>query len=366
MIGQKGIPSKGGGIEIHVEELSRGLVKAGHEVFVFTRPNYSDKNLKEYKGVKLMSLPSVGTKHLDAITHTFFSSLKVVFSRKYDVVHFHGIGPSSMIWLIRFLRPDLKVVSTFHCQDYYHKKWGFFAKMYLKFGEYLCCKLPHKIITVSKQLKKYTEKKYNRKADYIPNGVNVPELVEAEKITEKWGLVKGSYILVVSRLVRHKGIHHLIKAYNSLDTDKKLVITGDSVFTDDYVGELKDLAKDNSNIIFTGKQTGRVLEELFSNAYIFVQPSETEGMSIALLEAMAYSLPVIISDIPENLEPTQGTAFIFTNKDHESLKDEINFVLKNEEKAKEFGKRAQRVIKDRYNPQDITKKTIELYNSFIQ
>jgi glycosyltransferase involved in cell wall biosynthesis len=128
MIGQKGIPSKGGGIEIHVEELAIRLVNSGHEVSVFTRPNYSDKNLKEYKGVKLISLPSVGTKHLDAITHTFFSSLRVVFSKKYDVVHFHGIGPSSMIWLVRFLRPNLKVVTTFHCQDYYHKKWGYHIK----------------------------------------------------------------------------------------------------------------------------------------------------------------------------------------------------------------------------------------------
>jgi glycosyltransferase involved in cell wall biosynthesis len=161
MIGQKGIPSRGGGVEKHVEDLSTRLVNAGHEVLAYTRPSYTEKHLKEYKGVRLISLPSVKTKNLDAISHTFLACLHLIFRiRKVDIVHFHAIGPSSLLLLIKIFRPGIKIVSTFHCQDYFHQKWGFFAKTYLKLGEYICCKFSDKTIAVSEELKKYAEKKY--------------------------------------------------------------------------------------------------------------------------------------------------------------------------------------------------------------
>ncbi len=366
MIGQKGLPAQSGGIEKHVEELSTRLVQAGHEVSVFTRPNYTEKNQENYKGIKLISLPSINTKHLDAISHTFLATLKVIFSRKYDLVHYHGIGPSSLIWLVRLFRPGLPVVSTFHCQDYYHQKWGLLSRTYLKIGEYMCCKLPDKVITVSQGLKEYTEKKYQRQADYIPNGVNIYPAREAKNIQEKWGLLPGEYILSVSRLVRHKGIHHLIQAYQKLDTDKKLVIVGESVFTDDYCREIKKMAGSNSNIIFTGKQTGEVLQELYSNAFLFAQPSESEGLSIALLEAMSYSLPAIVSNIPENLEVAGEESFSFRSGDPKDLADKLKFALDNPKELRTKGEKEKERISREYNWENITSETISLCQSVLK
>ncbi len=365
MIGQKGIPAQSGGIEKHVGELATRLVKAGHEVYVYTRPNYTDKNLKTYQGVNLISLPSINSKHLDAITHTFLASIHAVFSRKYEVVHYHGIGPSSLLFLVKILRPGLPVTSTFHCQDYYHQKWGIFARMYLKFGEYMCCKFADKVIAVSHGLKDYAEKKYRRKVDYIPNGVNIYPSLEAKEITEKWGLVSGEYILSVSRLVRHKGIHYLINAYNELKTDKKLVIVGEGAFTDDYTRKIKKLAQDNPNIIFTGKQSGNTLMELYSNAYIFAQPSESEGLSLALLEAMSYGLPVLVSDIPENLEPSGEAGISFRSGDEKDLKEKLNYALSHPSQIKNKGKKAQKRINSEYSLENITKNTLGLYRSML-
>lgn len=366
IIGQKGIPVKYGGVERHVEDLSVRLVERGLEVLAYTRPNYTPKRLKNYKGVQLQSIPSLPTKHLDAISHTFLAILDLAFRQKdVDVVHFHSIGPSSLIWLLKLLRPKLPIIATFHTQCYHHGKWGGFAKAYLKFGERMICSLPNKTITVSKGLFKYASEKYSGNFVYIPNGVAKKEPAELKEIA-KWGLVRGEYFLVVSRLVRHKGVHHLIKAYNQLKTDKKLVIVGASAFTDDYIKELLVLAAPNQKIIFTDNQEGPVLEELFSNAYLFVQPSESEGLSIALLEAMAYNLPVVSSDIPENLEVIEDAGVIFENKNADDLAVKLQYCLENIEVLNVKKAQAMKKVLKEYDWEGIVDQIIWEYKKIVK
>ena len=362
-IGQKGIPSKSGGVEKHVEELSVKLARAGHEVFVYTRPNYTEASLKKYKGVNLISIPSIGTKRLDAISHTFRVCFDVA-KREADLVHFHSIGPSSLIWLIKLLRPNLPIVATFHTRCYQHKKWGVFAKAYLKFGEFMICILPDVTVAVSNSLADYVKKEYGTKAAYIPNGVSIPENEPVSAI-KQWGLTKNNYILTVSRLVRHKGVHYLIDAYKQLGTNKKLVIVGDSSFTDDYVQELKKLAGGNKNIIFTGGQSGKVLNELFSNAYLFVQPSESEGLSIALLEAMAYEKAVLVSDIPENLEAVGEIGFSFKNKSVQHLKNKLDYLLTQPSLVDLHGRLGKERVKKYYSWRNISGDILTIYSQEI-
>ncbi len=364
-IGQKGIPSISGGVEKHVEDLSVHLTKEGHKVIVYTRRNYTDPNLKEFKGVKLINLPSISTKHLDAISHTFLSVLDVVFKRKVDVVHFHSIGPSLIILLLKIFRPTLPVVFTFHTQCYLHKKWGRFARFFLKLGEMIGINLADEIITVSQNLKKYVFEKYDREAIYAPNGTVLRRKITPDEIKKKWGLEKDSYILVVSRLVRHKGIHFLIKAFKKIETNKKLVIVGEGAYTDDYVKELRKLAQKDERIIFTGLQTGKTLWELFSNAFCFVQPSQSEGLSIALLEAMSFELPVLVSDIPENLEAIKGAGKTFKNSNVESLRENLEKMIKNVKETKLLGEHACQVIAKYYCWDKISQKVIKTYQKAI-
>ncbi len=364
IIGQKGIPSKGGGVEKHVEMLSKYLVNNDNKVFVYTRSNYTKKSLKSFNGVKLISLPSIKSKHLEAISHTFLALLDLI-RRKPDIIHFHSIGPSSLIWFAKLLKPNTPIITTFHCQDYYHKKWNLLARIYLKFGELLTCKLPEKTITVSKNLARYTYKKYKKIATYIPNGVEIIKHEPVDIIKSKWGLSKNSYILSVSRLIEHKGIHYLIEAFSKLKTNKKLVITGDGYYTDKYVLKLKQLAKNNANIIFTGNQGGKSLRELFTNTYLFVQPSTSEGLSIALLEAMASKNAVLVSDIKENKEVIGRTNFSFKNKNVLSLQQKLNYLLKNKNKIQKEKLKSIKRIKSEYNWQTITNDTIKTYRNAI-
>ena len=362
-IGQKGVPAlRGGGVEKHVESLALSLVKLGHDVFAYTRPNYIDRKIKSYKGVNLISLPSIGGKNLDAISHTLFACLNLIF-RKTDIIHFHSIGPSSLIWLVRLFKPNTPIISTFHSQCYHNDKWGSFARRYLRFGEKMACKKADKVIVVSKPLGDYVKKNYPG-ADYVylPNGVNRAEILEAKAIKEKWGLEKGSYLISVSRLVKNKGLELLVSSFRELNIDKKLVIVGGG----DLEPELKRLAGNDKRIIFTGVQAGEALAELFSNAYLFVQSSESEGLSISLLEAMSYGLPCIVSDIEANLEAVDSKANTFKNANKDSLKRSILAILnKSDEVLVEEGKELSKIVYAKYYWPKITEKIEALYKESL-
>ncbi len=364
-IGQKGIPAKSGGIETHVDFLSRGLVQLGHEVFVYTRPWYTDKKMAEYQGVKLISLTTVQTKHFDAIVHSFLASIHAIF-HNFRVIHYHGVGPALCAWIPRLFKPSVKVVVTFHCIDRKHQKWGIIARMALRLGEWISCAFSHKTITVSKTLRNYCEEVYDAETIYIPNGVEVQSPASHNIISEKLGLEKGSYILFLSRLVRHKGAHLLIDAYKRLQTDKKLVIAGGSAFTDDYVKEVKTLAAGDPNIIFTDVQAGTDLwRELYANAYCFVLPSMSEGLPIVVLEAMSFGAPVLASDIPENKEiiGENKFGFLFKNKSLADLQDKLDYLLNHQTEAQARAVAGLELVKENYNWPKIISQVDSVYQS---
>lgn len=368
-IGQKGIPAKFGGVERHVEELAVRMAQQGHEVFVYSRKNYVDKNIKEYKGVKLIFIPTIGTKNLDAISHTFFSIVHTLF-HKYDTIHFQSIGPTSLAWIVKLFKRKTKLIATFHCQDYYHQKWGWLAKKYLMFGEWVACTVPDATIVVSKLLKDYVYKKYNCRAVFIPNGSAV-KIDNGTNEINKWNLRPQEYILSVGRLIKHKNIHQLMEAFITLKNKRgisnkyKLVIVGDGFHTDDYVEKLKKIAATQEDIILTGTQSGSTLEQLFTQAKLFVQPSSDEGLSLVILEALGYNLPILVSDIPENIEATQGLGLSFRVNDINDLEDKLEESLEGgiymESKYKE---ESAKVVEDIFNWDKITINTLKSYTNY--
>lgn len=350
-IGQKGIPAAGGGVERYVEDLAVRLAARGQEVLAYTRQPYTDKNLKEYRGVKLVSLPSLKTKHTEAISHTFLSVIHAACKRV-DVIHFQSIGSALTIWLPKLIHPKVKIVSTLQSKDYEHGKWGAFAKFSLKLGERLMCRLSDQVIVVTRPMADYVKREYGLDAKFAPNGANVYDYSGSDKLSE-WGLKPQGYIVAISRLIRHKGLNCLVEAYKQLgDAAMPLVIVGEGAFTDDYIAELKALAS-NANIIFTGKQTGNKLAQLYDNAYLFVQPSESEGLSLALLEAMSRGVPVLVSDIPENLEPVRENGLVFAVNSVDDLREKLNFALNEPEILKEKAVLAQVNVRKNYNWEDI-------------
>ena len=367
-IGQKGIPATFGGIEFHIDELSRRLVKRGHRVDVYVRDWYTNKNLRQYQGVKLIHTPTIKTKHLDAFIHSLTSSLHSIF-QDYDIIHYHALGPTVFCWLPKIFRR--KVVVTLHGLDWERGKWGIFAKTFLKFTERTATYIPDEIIVVSKAQKEYFESKYGRECIYIPNGVNIPQAKPTSGIIrEKFGLNGEDYLLWMGRLTPEKRVDWLIKAFKEMKsraTDLKLVIAGGSSATDKYVRKLKELARDDERIIFTGYVVGQQKEELFSNARLFVLPSYLEGLPVALLEAMSYRLPCLVSDIPPHREViSEGVeGFLFQSNDFSDFVRKLRELLENPKRLKDIGENARRKVEREYNWEEVVRKTEKVYKNLI-
>lgn len=359
MIGQKGIPSRAGGVEIHVEELAAGLVEAGVEVDVYCRKYYCKNRVKYHRGIHLIYVPTISTKHLDAIIYTFLATV-IALTKGYDVFHYHACGPSSLCWIPKMF--GKKVICTTHGLDWKRAKWGAIGQNYLKFGEKIIVKYADEIIVLNDPMKEYFRETYQRETNVIPNGVEIPKHAEAETIREKWQLEKESYILFLGRLVPEKGIHYLIEAYSRLQTDKKLVIAGGSSHSDDYVERLAAMTIDNDNIIMTGFVSGKTLEELYSNAYLYVLPSDVEGLPISLLEAMSYRRCCLVSDIKENITTCMDTGFSFKRGNKTDLYEVLKKILALPvETVHEMGEAGCQRVMNLYRWENVVEKTVQVY-----
>lgn len=299
--GTRGIPNIMGGVETHCEELFPRIAEKGIDVTVIRRTNYVKDELQEWKGVKLVNVDSPKKKSFEAIVHTF-RAINKAKKLGADILHIHAIGPAMLTPYAKMR--GLKVVFTHHGPDYDRDKWGFAAKMMLKFAERMGCEFADKVIVISDVIKNLIAKKYGRTKNVhlIYNGVPEPEVCDYPEYFEELGIEKGKYFLGMCRFVPEKNLHHLIEAFAKTDhKDCNLVLAGDTDFEDDYSRNLKKMAKENG-VVLTGFIKGKKLHSLLTNCRCYCLPSSHEGLPISLLEAMSYDVPVIVSDIPANKE----------------------------------------------------------------
>ena len=366
MIGQKRVPSREGGVEIVVEELATRMVLAGYKVTCINRgghhvsgSQYDDcLNRNEYKGVKLITVPTIDKKGMAAMSASFTGAIYAAFNR-FDIVHFHAEGPCAMLWLPKFL--GKKCVATIHGLDHKRKKWGKLASTYILMGERCAVKYADDIIVLSKGVQDYFWEKYHRKTILIPNGVNQPEIKKPDIINRKYGLKKDDYILFLGRLVPEKGITYLIEAFKKVKTEKKLVIAGGSSDTDEFEKKIKSLAKGDERIIFTGFVQGEELEELYSNAYIYTLPSDLEGMPLSLLEAMSYGNCCLTSDIRECTDVVEDRAVSFEKSNIEDLKEKLEMLCSDGRGVEKIREGVSEFICKKYNWDSVVDKTIDVY-----
>ncbi len=367
MIGQKRIPSREGGVEVVVTELSTRLSAMGYQVEAYNRSGYhvsgkefDDGRGKLYKGVRIITVPTFRNGKLNAIVYTVLGTLRALFGR-YDVIHYHAEGPCIMLWLPKLF--GIRVVATIHGLDWQRAKWGNFASYILKAGEKAAARYADEVIVLSRNVQDYFKDVYHRETHYIPNGVNRPEKKEVREIEKKYGLKKDGYILFVARLVPEKGLHYLIEAFRGINTDKKLVIAGGSSHSFEYMEKVQKMAAKDKRILMTDFVQGRVLEELYSNAYVFVLPSDVEGMAISLLEAMSYGNCCLVSDIKENIEVVGDKAEAFAKGNVEDLKRKLTGLLKSPDIVDKYKKESSGFICAKYSWSDVLEQTLALYRN---
>ncbi len=369
MIGHKRIPSREGGVEVVVDELSVRMAAMGHRVDAYNRfghhvsgkkydDEYGWKGRKFYKGIRVYIVPTFRRSSLNAIVYTFFATIMALFHR-YDVIHYHAEGPCAMLWLPHFLKR--KVVVTIHGLDWQRAKWGNFASFVIKFGERMAAKYADEIIVLSDNVKQYFEETYHREVIYIPNGISRPGPQGQTVIGEKYGLEKDGYFLFLARIVPEKGLHYLIEAFSRIKTDKKLVIAGGSSQAFDYMERIHRMAAKDERIIMTDFVQGQVLEELYANAYAFVLPSDVEGMALTLLEAMSYGDCCLVSDIRENTEVVEDKALTFKKGDVKDLSRQLVWMLEHPDEVRRMGEESVDYICGKYDWDDVTRRTLAVY-----
>jgi glycosyltransferase involved in cell wall biosynthesis len=365
MLGHKRIPSREGGVEIVVLELATRLAQKGHSVTCYNRKGHHvsgadfDKlKIREYGGVKLKEVCTIDKKGLAAMTSSFFAAVAAAFG-KYDIVHFHAEGPCAMLWLPKLF--GKKCVATIHGLDHKRAKWGKFASWYIRTGEKCAVRFADEIIVLSENVKNYFLDMYGRETVFIPNGVARPEILLPQKIRDQYNLSKDGYILFLGRLVPEKRVELLIEAFKNLKTEKQLVIAGDVSDSGEYAEQLKELSKDDSRIIFTGFVEGQLLGELYSNSYIYVLPSDLEGMPLSLLEAMSYGNCCLTSNIAECKTVTADHGLTFEKGNLQDLAEKLQMLCDNPQTVENYKNKSAEYILNKYNWDDVTNKTFELY-----
>lgn len=317
LIGHKQIPGRSGGVEVVVEELATRLASRGVDVIAFNRKKKGQASPREFRGVRLVDVPTPDSKELNAVVYSYLATLRAVLLGA-DVVHYHALGPAAALWLAKLC--GKRVVVTVHGLNYKTPKWRGFGARYIKFGERLAMRRADEVIVLSRSIQEHYWDAYGRECRLIPNGLSMPEGVANDSCLDRLGLRGRDFLLCVSRLVPGKGLEGLVEAFRGVRTGAELVIAGDSDHVDDFKAALKASAAADPRIRFIGFAGKGDLCALYSAARLFVFPSEAEGMPMSLLEAMWFDCPCLVSDIPENTEVLGGHGEAFPVGDVAALR----------------------------------------------
>ncbi|WP_346681939.1 glycosyltransferase family 4 protein [Bifidobacterium pullorum] len=386
-IGHKRVPSREGGIEIVVEELSTRMARLGHEVVLYNRrghnvagkqyDNAANRNVKDffYKNVRITSVPTIEMKGMAALSSSFFATVKAIAARP-DVIHYHAEGPCVMLRLAHWA--GIRTVATIHGLDWKRAKWGRFASSYLKFGERTAATCADEVIVLSRNVQQYFKDTYGRETHFIPNGIEHAEIssvvgdgtvsgsdTPSVSILDAHGLQREGYVLFLGRIVPEKGVHYLIEAFKGIDTDKNLVIAGGSSDSSDYYESIRHTAAEDPRIVLTGFVEGHDLQELYGNAYVYVLPSDLEGMPMSLLEAMSYGNCCLVSDIPECAEVVGDHAATFKHGDVDDLRKQLRMLLDDTGVTRRYRSGAAEYITQRYSWDAVVAQTLALYEGAL-
>jgi glycosyltransferase involved in cell wall biosynthesis len=350
ILGTRGIPANYSGFETSVEETAWRLVERGHQVTVYCRTSHAKTAEGQYRGVWLVTLPAVQSKHLDTPSHTTLSLIHLLAHRRPDVIQMYGVGNS--LWLLPLRLTGCPIVSVVDGLDWKRKKWGRFARAFLRASERLAVGWADAYVVDSHAVIDYYRARFDKPPVYIPYGANVPQVAQSEHLVRELGLEPGRYILFVGRLVPEKGVHYLVRAFGSVRTDMNLVIVGDNLHDRQYVNSVK--STQDPRIRFLGFVYGEAYGQLNSHAYVYVQPSELEGTSPALLGAMGFGNCVLVSDIPENRETIGEAGLTFRRNDERDLAARLQELVDHPNMVQRFKRLAPERVSQYYNWDKIT------------
>ncbi|GAC1401405.1 MAG: glycosyltransferase [Chloroflexota bacterium] len=354
-LGTRGVPARYSGVETFVEQMGTRLVERGHNVTVYTRRHQARGRECSYRGMRLIYIAGIATKHLDTISHTLVSCLHALFER-YDVVVMCISGNSPLSFLPRLA--GTKVVLNVDGSDWRRQKWGKVARAYIRISEWLATRFPTVTVTDSRVMQRYYFDRFGAKTECIAYGSELAPAIDSG-VLASFGLQPRKYLLLVGRLVPENCIHHLVDAYEQLHTDLHCVVVGDAPYQKRYIADLK---RRGPHVIFTGYVFDNGYRELMSNAYAVVVCTEVGGTHPVLIEAMAAGNCVIVNDMPSNLEVVGDAGISYTGaKGASSLREVLEPLVADEGLVKPYRQLARSRAQSQYAWEQITDQYEQLF-----
>jgi len=350
ILGTRGIPANYGGFETFAEELSQRLVSRGHEVTIYCRSHHVDRNLKEYKGVRLRTLPTLKYKYLDTVVHTFLSAINAA-PKRFDAVLVCNAANSPFIPILTWT--GTRVAVNVDGLERKRKKWNWMGRAYYRLGELASVWFASEVVTDAGVIKDYYLTQYGAPSTMIAYGAEVERQIDPEAIG-RYGVEPNGYVLYVSRLEPENNAAMVIEAFKDVRTDLKLVIVGDAPYASEYKEHLKSLAANDQRIIFTGFVFGKDYKSLQQNAYAYVHATEVGGTHPALIEAMGYGNCVLAYKTPENVEVVGPAAIVFS--DSAELRARLQQVIQDPPMVEQYRAAAQDHVRREYSWESITDK----------
>ena len=360
ILGTRGIPANYGGFETFAEQLGVRLAARGHEVSVYCRTAYYPERMREYRGVKLVMLPSVHTKYFDTLSHTLLSTLHLVL-RGADIAYYCNSANSCLTWMPR--ARGVKVLLNTDGLEWERSKWNRLAKAWYRFSEHLAARFPTLLISDSRVIQAYYRQKFGVESAFVAYGADVLERGYGQELLDEIGVVPDDYFLFVSRLEPENNAHLLVEAFEQVETDKKLLVVGSAPFADEYIQKLKS-TKD-SRIVFPGAVYGDAYRALQANAYVYVNAMEVGGTHPAILEAMGAGNCVLVSDIAYNAETVGAAGMTFRNRDVEDLREKMQYLAEHPEKVEEYGRAAVAHVQSEYDWEQITDEYEHIFGELL-
>jgi len=358
LIGSRGIPARYSGFETFYEQLAIRLAARGHDVSVYNRSHFIKDVRGTYKGVRLVTLPSIPTKHLDTLTHTFVSSLHAL-TQRYDIAYFCIVGNSPLVWIPRLA--GSRVLLNVDGEDWAREKWGPFAQWYQRQCEKIACRTANMLIADAQEVRRRYRDLYQTESIFVPYGANTVRDERTDAL-KRWGLEPQRYIFYVGRFVPENAIDELIRSFKRVKTDLKLVIVGDATYMDAYKKTLLAMAADDQRIVFTGFAFGDDYRQLSSHARVYVQPSGIDGTRPALLDQLGFGNCVVVRNTRVNLEVIQQAGYAFDRENPEdNLTALLEELIRHPEKVEAMKAMARERITHYYNWDWVTDFYIDLF-----
>ena len=356
-------PREGGaGSDKFAFELYPRLVRLGCDLIAYCRlypGERGDQMADEFQGVRLKYFSTVSKAGFDTLLHSLKATFDIIVHNTADVVHIHS-GANS-IWAIVLRCAGKRVYITQFAMDWKRDKWPWYGKLFYRFTNYLTAYFPTAVVFDNVFTQEYFEKKFKRKYYFIPYGSEVKQPPAESPVLDKLGIKAGNYILFVGRFISDKGVHLLVRAFETVKTEMKLVLVGGSPNPDSYESEIRQTKDDR--VIFAGYIYGDDTNFLMKNAFIYVQPSLIEGLSPVILTVMGLGTPLLCSDIAENKFITNDNAVHFSSGDSNSLAEQLNYCLQHPGVIREKAENGQKDVLTRFNWDSVSEKYLELFNS---